>query len=630
MSFIGKKDQKETRGLIPIGLLRGRVAKKDFFYRDQYYTSIFYVAPQFGLQLVLFTDSDVNFETNTVMGTILKEGKPEQCIIPIPGVVDNFNFFGNDFYTKINERTFLTRDWIGRVNKTKQKDYEELLADGRFTDILIPSNIVDSFEDITQAFDEFNNIIVKPARGTEGELVIHITREKDCYRMTEDTEHFVLNHEELIEYYNENIGNKHFKFIVQPFIKSVTKYGEPFDIRVSARKGAGGKYVVKHFARVGNPLGIVSNYATGGYTMPIESFLDKYYEKDTQIEIRRKLDQLGEEFPEYYVDTLYKGLKLYDIGLDIGITNDKNGIKLWLFEVNSRGLGGFIYGLDEQIAQCQYYKFLADGLELKPTVIETFKTKLSWPVEPQYKPTVHDYYACNNGDERAGYLTHKNEKVQIKNYSTLTSANNYGFNIIAVPGTNVEAAADGRVVCIKEGFKNNGTEANHYGNYVVLRHYALHMQQPVYSVYGYLSNCLVEVGDMVKVGDVIGLSGNSGGSRIPCLHFAIRIGENIEENSVDPLELLPYCDFESLSDKLTIEDGFPESSIELYNSIMERGWDYIVKVKTAIDIPIKLGAKKVIPVGAVLNLASRTNDEAAVLYDSLTVRCQANDLIYIF
>ena len=547
MSFDSKKGVGEGRKLVPIGLLRGRVAKRDFFYRDQYSTSLFFVAPQFGLQLVLFTDSDVDFETNTVMGTILKNGKPEQCIVPIPGVVDNFNFFTKDFYSKINSQTFLTRDWVGRVNKTKQKDYEELLADGRYADILIPSKLIECFDDITQFLDQ-GSVIVKPARGTEGELVVRISRENDGYHMIKGTEHLVFNHEGLINYYKENIESKQFKFIVQLFIKSATKYGEPFDIRISTRKGAGGKYSVKHYARVGNPQGIVSNYATGGYTMPIDLFLDKYYEKDIQIEIRRQLDLLGAEFPEYYVDTLYKGLKLYDVGLDIGITHDKNGIKTWLFEVNSRGLGGFIYGLDEQIAQCRYYKFLADNLKLEPVIIDTFKTRLNWPVEPQYKPTVHDYYSCDNGYERIGYLTHNNGLTQVEKYSESTAINNHGFEIKAVPGTNVVAAADGKVVSVKDNVESNGTEETPYGNYVVIRHSALHMQQPVYSLYGRLRSCLVAVGDIVKAGETIGLSGNSSESQISGLHFSIRIGENSEDNSVDPLELLPQRDFELLKD----------------------------------------------------------------------------------
>jgi murein DD-endopeptidase MepM/ murein hydrolase activator NlpD len=61
------------------------------------------------------------------------------------------------------------------------------------------------------------------------------------------------------------------------------------------------------------------------------------------------------------------------------------------------------------------------------------------------------------------------------------------------------------------------------------------MQQPTYSLYAHLSKRLVSTGEVVKAGEAIGLSGSSGGAQIPCLHFQIRIGENKEENSVEPL-----------------------------------------------------------------------------------------------
>jgi hypothetical protein len=94
---------------------------------------------------------------------------------------------------------------------------------------------------------------------------------------------------------------------------------------------------------------------------------------------------------------------------------------------------------------------------------------------------------------------------------------------------------------------------------------------------------------------------------------------------------LPQRDLESLNDILNIDDGFAKSSIELYNSIMERGWDYTVRVKTAVDIPIKpKSKKKVIAAGTVLELISLEGDMAVIAYDNHMVNCQAKDLIYTY
>jgi murein DD-endopeptidase MepM/ murein hydrolase activator NlpD len=43
------------------------------------------------------------------------------------------------------------------------------------------------------------------------------------------------------------------------------------------------------------------------------------------------------------------------------------------------------------------------------------------------------------------------------------------------------------------------------------------------TIYGHLSRYLVDVGDRVKRGQIIGLSGNSGNSTGPHVHYEIRL-----------------------------------------------------------------------------------------------------------
>lgn len=68
-------------------------------------------------------------------------------------------------------------------------------------------------------------------------------------------------------------------------------------------------------------------------------------------------------------------------------------------------------------------------------------------------------------------------------------------------------------------------------------------------IYGHLSKVLVKAGDIVDTDTVIGLSGCSGGSRVPHLHFEIRNGNKLKsglENTIDPLLILPEIDFSRL------------------------------------------------------------------------------------
>ncbi|MEV5159493.1 M23 family metallopeptidase [Streptomyces sp. NPDC053728] len=89
----------------------------------------------------------------------------------------------------------------------------------------------------------------------------------------------------------------------------------------------------------------------------------------------------------------------------------------------------------------------------------------------------------------------------------------------AVPiGTKVEAAHTGRVV--KAG-PNGAGDGPAYGNAIVIKH-----ANGKYSQYAHLSEIDVKVGDRVKTGDKIALSGNTGNSSGPHLHFEIRTSPN--------------------------------------------------------------------------------------------------------
>ena len=93
---------------------------------------------------------------------------------------------------------------------------------------------------------------------------------------------------------------------------------------------------------------------------------------------------------------------------------------------------------------------------------------------------------------------------------------------IAVPvGTPVRASGGGTV-------ESAGNDAD-YGMFVLLRHPGGYE-----TMYGHASRLLVREGDSVVAGQVIALTGNSGRSTAPHLHFEIRR----EGQSLDPLALV--------------------------------------------------------------------------------------------
>ncbi|MFD8211813.1 M23 family metallopeptidase [Streptomyces sp. NPDC059695] len=100
----------------------------------------------------------------------------------------------------------------------------------------------------------------------------------------------------------------------------------------------------------------------------------------------------------------------------------------------------------------------------------------------------------------------------------------------AVPvGTPVKAAAAGTVV--KAG-PNGGGDGPAYGNAIVVRH-----ANGTYSQYAHLSKIQVGIGTKVGAGQQIALSGNTGNSSGPHLHFEIRTTPNYG-SAVNPMAFL--------------------------------------------------------------------------------------------
>ncbi|QOV36490.1 M23 family metallopeptidase [Streptomyces ferrugineus] len=100
----------------------------------------------------------------------------------------------------------------------------------------------------------------------------------------------------------------------------------------------------------------------------------------------------------------------------------------------------------------------------------------------------------------------------------------------AVPsGTQVVAAHGGTVV--KAG-GNGAGDGPAYGNAIVIKH-----GNGTYSQYAHLSRIDVKVGQVVKTGQNIAKSGNTGNSSGPHLHFEIRKSANYG-TAIDPVAFL--------------------------------------------------------------------------------------------
>lgn len=93
----------------------------------------------------------------------------------------------------------------------------------------------------------------------------------------------------------------------------------------------------------------------------------------------------------------------------------------------------------------------------------------------------------------------------------------FAYDILMPIGTSLVATREGVVIYVEEGFVD-GTGVPGEENTIVIQHI-----DGTVSNYGHLTTlgALVEVGDWVDQGDLIGMSGHSGASSDPHLHYEV-------------------------------------------------------------------------------------------------------------
>lgn len=94
------------------------------------------------------------------------------------------------------------------------------------------------------------------------------------------------------------------------------------------------------------------------------------------------------------------------------------------------------------------------------------------------------------------------------------STNHKGLDIKVPVGTTVNATGGGRVVWA--GWQDNNNHKAGFGQYVKIDH-----GNGTFSYVGHLSRVDVKPGDIVQPGQQVGLSGNTGNSSGPHVHYQV-------------------------------------------------------------------------------------------------------------
>ncbi|MEM6735586.1 MAG: M23 family metallopeptidase [Bacteroidota bacterium] len=241
---------------------------------------------------------------------------------------------------------------------------------------------------------------------------------------------------------------------------------------------------------------------------------DHYFESPTKAALRKENEEL-----KLYYDILEKDMQEVSKMLSILEKRDDDiyrviyGVEPVPEEIRSAGVGG----------SNRYRELLNKGLEREKLILANLQ-KIDHLKKQMYIQT-------KSYDEIVKMAKNKEERLAsipaiqpVSNKKLKRLASGYGMRMhpiykvrrmhegtdFSLPtGSPVYATGDGKVVATVSKF-------NGYGKYIKIKHGFGYQ-----TLYAHLSQFLVRPGQLVKRGQVIGYSGNTGGSTAPHLHYEV-------------------------------------------------------------------------------------------------------------
>lgn len=308
-----------------------------------------------GIDLIYFNHSGVDIKSKKIHGKIYINNKWNDITTDIPKLVDVSQFCFKKKYKEIMDYlvkvTKLSDNNTGKINKMKLQ--RELKKDKSFSDLVIPTQKVKSFQTIEDIINKYNVIVLKPLGGSFGDNIYMCEKTSgEMYKVTYENIESEFNASDFKSFYIQKIKDK--KYIIQKYIDSTTIQGHPFDCRINMEKDSNGNWVLaKNFIRIGIGQKTVSNISKGGGVSSTKPFLEANF-KSKRKSIEKKLNFIAETLPQK-VEFL-KGFNLMILGIDVGI--DKNG-DVYIFEINgSPGTSQLNY--EAALYRSQYYKYVLE------------------------------------------------------------------------------------------------------------------------------------------------------------------------------------------------------------------------------------------------------------------------------
>lgn len=282
-----------------------------------------------GIDLLYLRPEDIDINNNIVKGQLFDGDNWLEVETTIPILIDSnpdcFKLKNRKVMQYLRKNVYLTYD--KKNSKNKHLLQEALKKDEKFSHLVIPTLTVKNFNDILFFLNQYSIIVMKPINSQKGRGVYILKKDGDDYTLGYQKKDQKLNLDELKLFYEEMMKTR--KYILQKYIDSRTKSGDPFDCRVHVQKNGEGEWVVaRNYIRIGIGQKVISNVNQGGGISDLIPFLKANF-GDQWKEINKKINHLANTLP-YKIESL-KGTPSMAIGFDVAI--DREG-ELYLFESN--------------------------------------------------------------------------------------------------------------------------------------------------------------------------------------------------------------------------------------------------------------------------------------------------------
>jgi glutathione synthase/RimK-type ligase-like ATP-grasp enzyme len=295
-----------------------------------------------GVYVYFFTPNQIGSSSDSIEGWIFSDGW-QKAVMPVPDVVNN-RLSSRKLESKPSVQHFMKEVKVQHQTTVfnekfldKAEVFDALKKDDSIARYLPESHVLRNLIMLKSMCSRYNNVFLKPVRGSLGKGIIRITRlSADNYQALYATAAGTRRQQftSLIKFYSTiSAKMKTSRYQIQQGLQLIEIQKRPVDFRALVQKDASGKWTVTSIVArtAGNDL-FVSNLARGGTLSTVGEAVAKsnlsgisrqdatHRLQQAALNIARSLDT---QIPAHFGE----------LGIDLAL--DTNG-RVWLLEVNSK------------------------------------------------------------------------------------------------------------------------------------------------------------------------------------------------------------------------------------------------------------------------------------------------------